>query len=366
MLAWDLQRFAGEKTERATPERRREARRAGQVPRSAELTGAIAVFAAVMALRVCGPSIWSGLENMMTKQIHDAASPLQGAADVQALAIHAVRWFVWLAAVPLAAAWLAAWVAGYAQVGALFRLQAIAPDWKRIDPFAGLRRLFSLRGAVEVVKAVFKLAIIALVAYTAVTGMGPRLERTAGMPLGALPAWVGSQVYGVAVRISAMLLALAVADYLFARFEHERSIRMSREEIKEEMRRREGDPAVRARIRQRGRAIAMRRMMQEVPKADVVITNPVHLAVALRYDAKTMAAPTVIAKGADEIARRMREVASAHGVPVVEDRPLARALYQRVDIGQLVPPDLYQAVAQVLAYVYRLRGRLSESREGGR
>jgi flagellar biosynthetic protein FlhB len=355
LLAWDLQRFAGEKTERATPARRRRVRREGRVVRSAELTSAITVLSALAALRWFGPVIWGQWLDMMRTDLGHAANGDWSERGLIGLGQQQLWLLLRLLAPLLAVVLFLSLLAAFAQVGPGLWPKRLLPDLKRIDPFAGFKRLFSMRTLVEGVKSVLKLAIVAVAGYVGLAGAIPDLARLTTVDPSAFPGLVGDMAFRVAFLIAALMLGLGVLDYLYQRFDFERSIRMSLQEIKDEMKREEGDPLIKSTIRKRGRALAMRRMMQEVPRADVVVTNPTHLAVALRYDAATMAAPTVTAKGADEVARRIRQIAADHGVPVVEERPLAQALYRTVELGSQVPPQLYQAVAQVLAYVYRMR-----------
>ncbi|GMA49021.1 hypothetical protein GCM10025857_03780 [Alicyclobacillus contaminans] len=215
--------------------------------------------------------------------------------------------------------------------------------------------MWSVQSLAEAVKSILKLLIVAAMAYLAAQNIIGHLADLMTTEIQGLPKVVGGMVAQLGLEISGAFVVLAALDYLFQRYEFERSIRMSREEIKEEMKRQEGDPQIKSQIRQRGRALALRRMMQEVPKADVVITNPTHFAVAIRYDAASMSAPKVVAKGQDELAWRIRKLAEQSGVPRVENRQLAQTLYRTVELDQLIPSELYQAVAEVLAYVYRLR-----------
>jgi flagellar biosynthetic protein FlhB len=250
-------------------------------------------------------------------------------------------------------------IANLAQVGFIFTLHPLKPDFSRLNPLEGAKRLISTRSLVELVKSIAKLSIVAFVVWKIVEGkltlflMLPRMTWQAGI------GTVVGTVFDVAIWAASVLFLLALIDYGYQRFSFDRSIRMSREEIKEEYKQTEGNPVIRQRVRQLQRAVAQRRMMQAVPKADVVITNPTHFAVALQYDAKTMRAPRVVAKGADLLAQQIKKVAAENGVPMMENRPLAQALYKQCEIGHEVPADLYAAVAELLAFVYRLRtGRL--------
>lgn len=360
--AFDLQRFAEddgeERTEAPTPRRREEARRKGQVARTAELGTALVLLAGAWALRRGVSHIGAFAGDLMAQGLGGQLLPVEFTIQgVTALFQHVA----WHTAVVLFPVGLAAATAGLlsqlVQVGFLFTGETLTPRLERINPIAGMKRIVSRRALVELGKALAKLAVVGSVAYGALRGstaMFPRLLESS--PLGAA-AWVGGTVWRMAATTAAALLLIAILDYGYQRSEHERSLRMTRRQLKEELRQTEGDPLVRRRIRERQRRIASQRMMQQVPTADVVITNPTHVAVALRYDAATMEAPVVVAKGAGHVARRIREVAMEHGVVVVEDVWLARTLYQSADIGDPIPENLYRAVARVLAFAYRVGRR---------
>jgi flagellar biosynthetic protein FlhB len=245
-------------------------------------------------------------------------------------------------------------VANLAQVGFMFSHQALKPDWQRLNPLTGLKRIFSGRGLVELLKSLLKLTIIGVIVYITLRDHYPTLASTSRMSLAAAASSLTQIGLTVGLRVGAAMLVLAVADYFFQRYEFEKSLRMTKQEVIEEAKRQE-NPQLKARIRSRQRQLAMSRMMAAVPKADVVITNPTHLAVALSYKKGQMRAPQVVAKGERLVAGRIKEIAQAHGVPLVENKPLARALFSSVEIGHEVPLDLYQAVAEVLAFVYRLK-----------
>lgn len=356
MVRLQLQRFAGEKTERATPQRRREARREGQVARSVELTSAATLLTGVMILRITASRVWGGWLNFMRQSFSDASMQTSWTQGAVAELVHQTTMlFLELVGPLLGIVMIIGAVVGFAQVGPMFLPNLLIPKFQRINPGEGLKRLWSRRTLVEALKAVLKLVIIGGLAYHTALGIVPKVITLTGSDISTLPAIIGQLMYRIVIQIVILFVALAFLDYLFQRFEYERSIKMSREEIKQEYKQQEGDPLIRGQLRQRGRRIAMQRMMQEVPKADVVITNPTHLSVALRYDSTRMNAPEVVAKGQDEVALRIREVGRDADVPVIENRTLARELYRDVEIGGAVPEELFRAVAEVLAAVYRLR-----------
>lgn len=336
-----------ERTEQATPRKRQEARRKGQVARSAEVNAACLFLAFVLVL----PLVlrWGGERLLLTMQHGLMAAGAMRLSD-------AVLWSALALLAPIMGiALLVALIANLMQVGFALSAHPLQPDLNRIDPVKGFQRLFSTRATVELLKALLKFGMIAWVAWRTLQGEMDTLMTTAQMALPDALAPIGNTLYQVGLRVGILWLILALLDYLYQRWEFEKSIRMSRYELKEEFRQTEGDPHVRMRQRQRMQQIARARMIQEVRRADVVITNPVTYAVALRYDRARMRAPHVIAKGKGWLAQRIREEALRWHVPIVPNPPLARSLYAQVEVGQEIPSALYQAVAEVLAYVYRLR-----------
>lgn len=354
----DLQRFAGERTEQATPRRREEARRRGQVARSPELAPALLLLGVFGAFTVAGAGTWDGLAKFM----HDWLTQLSAARDLAPEDVQALFPRVFLeaakAALPVAlVALVIGLVAEFVQVGFHFSLQPLVPNFDRINPLSGLQRMFSRRSLFELAKSLVKAGIVGFVTYRVIRQQADALPQLAALPLPEIAALIVQMTLSILLQAGLALLVLAGLDYWFQRYEFEQSIMMTRQEVKEEMRQSEGDPRVRSRLRERQRALARRRMMQEVPRADVVVTNPTHYAVALRYDAQRMAVPEVVAKGQGFLALKIREVAEQNGVTVVEKPPLARALYAAVEVGQGIPSNLYQAVAEVLAFVYQLRAQ---------
>ncbi len=356
-LRMNLQLFAGEKTEKATPKKRQDARKKGQVAKSVEVPGALVLLGTLCGLLVFGSFyrervfglFGDALQNRLTLEVTpDNVLRLLGDYTFQLL---------WLLAPIFAVALLVAIAANFAQFGPLFTLELIRPNFSRINPVKGLRNIFSLRSVVEFFKSAFKLLAVALVVYAVLWSERHRFLSLAHVPVPDMFAYVVDLTVRLALFVAGLLFVLAVADYGYQKYEYEKSLRMSKQDIKDEFKHQEGDPLVKSRIRERQRRMALSRMMQEVPKADVVVTNPTHYAVALRYDGATMDAPKVVAKGVDYLAIRIREVARTHDVVIMENPPLARALYERTEIGDAIPADLYHAVAEVLAYVYRLKGK---------
>jgi flagellar biosynthetic protein FlhB len=236
-------------------------------------------------------------------------------------------------------------------------VEPLAPKLSKLNPLAGLKRIISLRGLVEMAKSLLKIALVAAIAGSVVSGYRLQLPTLVRADLEAIWNFTHTAAFEIMFYVCLVMIVLAVADYAYQRWQHEQSLKMTKQEVKDERKQTEGDPQVKARIRSLQRQAAYHRMIAEIRQADVVITNPTHLAVALRFDPSEMPAPRVVAKGADHIAERIRDIARAHDVPLVENKPLAQALFKLAEPGDTIPVDLYRAVAEVLAYVYRLKGK---------
>ncbi len=344
-----------ERTEPPTPRRREEARKRGQVAKSREVSSAAVLLAASGFLILAGGSL-SGLAMNTMGGLISRSWEIQITAQTTHQIFMDLLASTALLAGPVLGLLVIIVIASHvAQFGFLNATEALSPKWSRINPVEGFKRVFSLQSVAELIKGLLKMGIVAWVIWRTVMS---EWETLASM--GSVSAWdMGSElakgILNIGLRAGMVLAGLAILDFLYQRWEHERSLRMTKDEVKEEYRQREGDPKVRARIRQRQREMARRRMMAAVPKADVVITNPEHLAVALQYQKNTMSAPTVVAKGAGYLAAKIREVAKEHGVEIVENKPLAQALYKMVEVGSQIPAELYRAVAEVLAHVYSKR-----------
>ncbi len=347
-----------EKTEQASPRRREEARKKGQVARSQELSS-VAVLAAGLLFFYFGSSTMvQKILDMMKMQLANAgAKSLDSSASVQALLGNLMVDTFFIVFPFLLVVIAAGLLANYFQVGFLLSAEPLTPDLSKIDPIKGFKRLFSLRALAELIKNCLKILIISVVVYLTLTSEAENTLMLADKSIWDIMACVGDITFKIIFRTCWILLFLAALDYLYQRWEFEKSLRMTRQEVKDEHKQSEGDPMVKARIRRIQREIARRRMMSKVPKADVVITNPEHLAVALKYDAEKMLAPVVVAKGTGEVAEKIRKIARENGVPVLENKPLARALFKLVKVNSAVPETLYRLVAEVLAYVYSLRKR---------
>ncbi len=341
----------GDKTEQPTPRRREEAREEGQIARSMDLTAAASLLAGAVLLKVCGPA-------MLTKML----------AVTQALgrgpALRAGELLPWMKQVGRAAAEMLApflffmvvvtIAATAAQSGLVVTWKRLGVKPDRLDPVAGAKRLFSGDTISKLAIGLFKVGLVGAVAWHTISGSVGQVLATGTLGAGGIFSLATTLIGDLALRLALVMLVLGLADYALQRWKLERQLRMSKQEVRDELKRMEGDPLLKQRRRQIQRRLALQRIQQEVPKADVIVTNPTEYAVALRYDEKTMGAPRVVAKGKDFLAQRIRLVAQQHGVPVVERPPLARALYAGVEVGHEVPPAFYRAVAELLAYVYQL------------
>jgi flagellar biosynthetic protein FlhB len=245
----------------------------------------------------------------------------------------------------------------YLQIGFLMTGDPLKMKFSKINPIEGAKNIFSMRTAVDFLKSVLKMSIIGYVVYSTLWAEKDYLMELAGLPLENIFVFTASITFNLGIKIGIILIVLALFDYMYQKYEFEKNLRMSKQDIKDEYKKTEGDPLIKGKIREKQRRMAMQRMMQEVPKADVVITNPTHFAVALKYDAKNMQAPTVLAKGTDYVALKIKQIAKENSIITMENKPLARALYAQVEIGEAIPADMFQAVAEVLAYVYKVKGK---------
>ncbi|HEX2944698.1 MAG TPA: flagellar biosynthesis protein FlhB [Clostridia bacterium] len=348
-----------DKTEKATPKKRREARKKGQVFQSREISSAMILLFVFIALRVYGKSIYTMITDYMKKvlteypQIEDLYTP-----DILSrVFVDGVMVFARAVGPILLVALLTGLIVGYVQVGFLFTTETLKPQFSRINPFSGFKRMFSLRSVVELAKAILKVLAIGYLAYTYLNGKVQQVLSLMDMDLLQVASFICLTSLDLAIRICILLIIMGIFDFAYQWWDYEKNLKMTKQEVKEEAKQTEGDPQVKSRIRQKQRQISMRRMMQEVPKADVIITNPTHFACALKYDAEKSPAPVLLAKGQDYIALRIKEIARENKVEIVENKPLARAIYETVEIGQAIPSELYQAVAEVLAFVYSLKGK---------
>jgi flagellar biosynthesis protein FlhB len=348
--------MAENRTEKATPKKRQEARQKGQVARSTDANGAIVMMASVMALSAFGPKMYQRMAEATVTILDLVKDPsIVDKKNIGELFItvggHA---FAGAAPVVLVCA-LAGVVANVLQVGFKPSTKALKPDFKKISPMSGLKQMFSPNTAVEAVKSVLKIGAVGAIVFIA---LWPKLDEMAalvGMPPQALLPHLAQLILTLAQRAALAYLAIAAADVIWQRFRFEKQLKMDKEEVKQEYKQQELPNEVKGAQKRRAMELARARMMDAVPTADVVVTNPTHFSVALRYDSDNPA-PVVVAKGTDHLALRIRRTAADHGVMVVPDPPLARALYASVDVGRAIPEEMFAAVAQLLAYVYKVAG----------
>lgn len=358
MIQWNLQQFAGEKTERPTPRKLQEARRKGQIARSPELASAMIVLGAVLTLKLLAGFYIDNLTNFMQISFSQNFSLALTDGNARQLFV-SVLLFVGKMSLPIVGVvFVIGFAASFLQVGGILTMEPITPKLEKLNPISGFKRIFSQRTLVELIKSLIKVSMIGYIVYNEITGKMGRLSDLMRMETADIVSVIGDIAFSILWKSALLLLVLALFDYLYQRYDHEKSLRMSKEEIKEEYKKTEGNPTIKGKIKERQRAMAMRRMMQDVPKADVVITNPTHFAIAIQYDAQHMDAPIVLAKGMDELAQRIKQIARENRVTLVENKPLAQTLYRSVEIGGAIPQELFQAVAEVLAYVYRLKRKV--------
>lgn len=350
---FDLQLFAGEKTEDPTAKRQQDARNKGQVARSQELSAVFVLFVGFWVMYVLGASTYREIAGYMAYVF----GHLDTAVDTESV----MRLFIGIVVVlaktafpVMAAVMLIGLGINLMQVGIKFTTEPLTFNLDRLNPISGFGRIFSKRALVELLKSVLKILIIGSFIYINLKDEILQMPKLLYLDLAASMPKIADIIFMMAFKICGVIFVLAVLDYAYQKWDHFQNLKMSKDEVKEEFKQMEGDPQIKGKIKQKQRQMAMSRMMREVPQADVIVTNPTHFAVALRYR-EGMRAPEVVAKGQDLVAQRIKEVAREAGVMIVENKPLARALYAAVEVGGTVPPELYKAVAEVLAYVYRIR-----------
>ncbi|UKS29872.1 flagellar biosynthesis protein FlhB [Paenibacillus sp. HWE-109] len=356
-LQLDLQWFAGEKTEPATAKKRQDARKKGQVAKSMDLPAALILLFSFLSFLLFGSYMKVRIISMFKNVYNNQLNMDITMGNVQVLFTNLVTQGLIILAPIFILVVLIAFIGNYAQIGFMFIGDPLMMKFSKINPLEGFKKIFSLRTVMDFLKSTMKMLIIGYVVYTTLMGEKAKLLGLGHSPLESTFSFIASLTLKLGIKIGAILIVLAVFDYIYQKYEYEKSLKMSKQDIKDEYKKSEGDPLIKGKIRAKQRQMAMQRMMQEVPKADVIITNPTHFAVALKYDSSNMQAPTVIAKGADYVALKIKEVAKKNGVVTMENKPLARAIFAQVEIGEAIPADLFQAVAEVLAYVYKIKGK---------
>jgi len=350
-----------ERTHPASPRKRQKARDEGQVAKSREINSVMLLGGALGFFVLFGGS-WIQTWTQTVREGLDVFSIFEMDLGWSELGRHWMKNVLILMTPFLILFPLMAIAAGLPQVGFHITTKVLLPKANRISPASGLKRLFSANGFVESLKSIGKILLVGWIAYTTVRPEIPLFPSLSNRPLGGVLSYSAFVAFKLVIRVWVALVFLAFLDYLFQRWNFERELRMTKQEVKEEAKETEGDPQVKARVRSVQMNLARRRMMQEVPSADVVITNPDHVAVALRYDRQKEMAPQVVAKGAGELCERIKQIAREHGIPIIEKPPLARLLYKQVELGREIPIEVYRVVAEILSYVYRLKGNVTDGR----
>ncbi len=351
------QQQSGERTEKATPKRRREARQRGQVRKSAEVNIAFILLVDFGVLAIFGNYIADNLTAFLKAFFGGTVPAMLDPTTVGNLFLDAMLHFAMVVAPILAASVISAVLINVVQVGFLFSTKAAAPKFDKINPIKGFKRIFSVRSLIELLKNILKIVIVAWLAYGEYQAQLGSMPNMMALNVADASRAMVSLLTGLAFKLGFALLIFAAFDYMYQWWRYEKDLRMTKQEIRDEYKITEGDPQTKGRIRQKQRQISSLRMMHSVPQADVVVTNPTQYAIALQYDDKQHKAPVVLAKGKDNLARRIREIATEHHIEMVENKPLAQALYFYCEVGDEVPEDLYKAVAEILAYVYRLKNK---------
>ena len=356
-LEFDLQRFAeGDKTEEPTAKKRRDARKKGQVARSQELNAAFVLLMGFFMLKLLWEYIYGNLAGYMT-HIYSNLYVSTSTESISELFLGVMMLLAKTALPVMFSIMIIGLGINLLQVGLVISTEKLEPKLDNLNPINGFGRIFSKRSLVELVKSIFKIIIIGFFIWLYVKDQIPYMPYFIYYDLGTSLEQIADIIFTLAFQIIAVIMVLAIADYAYQSWQTTQDLMMTKQEVKDEFKQTEGDPQIKGKIRQKQRQMAMMRMMQEVPKADVIVTNPTHLAIALMYK-QGMTAPVVLAKGQDIVAERIKNIAREHRIPILENKPLARALYESVQVGDIVPRELYQAVAEVLAHVYKLKHKV--------
>lgn len=369
LLAYRLQFFAkdgpgGEKTEEPTQKKIDDSRKEGQVAKSKEVASTLTLIALFVMLKFWISTLGSQLLELFPGYYERMAEyvTLEGgrvsARVFSSLTAYALQRVAVIILPFLLVGFLICFVADLAQVKWKPTTKPLQPKFNKLNPISGVKKLFSLQSLVELLKSLIKIAIIIIVIYNEFKEKWQTVLLVYTMPLMQAVLMAGDMLINIGLKIALIFIFVAAADYIFQRWKHHEDLKMTKQEIKDEFKNTEGDPQIKGKIRQRMMEASRRRMMQDLPKADVVITNPTHYAVAIRYDTNIADAPFVVAKGVDYLAQKIKEIAKEHHIEIMENKPLARSLYANVEIGEQIPQELYVAVAEVLAAVYRAQGKI--------
>ncbi len=368
ILEYNLQFFAegqgGEKTEPATQKKLTDARKEGQVAKSREIANGMGLLALFLVLKFWVGNmgteflqLFSGVYNKIPETVKMYGGNVPK-TDMFAILQYAVVRLLIIVLPIFLVGFLVAFLSDAVQIKWQITGKPLKPKFNKLSPISGIKRIFSVNSIVELIKSIAKIILIVFVAYSYLKGEKEKLFLLYEIPLMQAIQLCGELVIGLGIRISMVYMIIAFADFAYQKFKFAKDMRMTKQEVKEEYKQQEGDPQIKGKIRQKMREASQRRMMQDLPKADVVITNPTHYAVAIKYDPEQYDAPIVLAKGEDYLAQKIKEKARENNIEIVENKPLARMLYANVEVGQAIPPELYQAVAEVLAFVYHLQGKV--------
>lgn len=369
IIPFNLQFFAkegegGEKTEEPTSKKLEDARKEGQVAKSREIANGLGLLAFFLVLKFMagfmGTSFMESFTYFYTQipeTVQLIAGPVPEAAMLNMM-YHSVVVILKLLAPLLLIGFIVAFVSDYIQVKWKPTAKPLQPKFSKLNPISGFKKIFSANSIVELIKSIAKIGLIAYVVYSYLKDKTDQIFMLYDIELTQAVILIGEIVIDMGIRIAALYMLIAAADFAYQKWKFHQDMKMTKQEVKEEYKNQEGNPEIKGKIRSKMREASQRRMMQSLPEADVVITNPTHYAVAIKYDPDKSPAPIVIAKGEDYLAQKIKEIAREHEVEIVENKPLARMLYANVEIGAEIPPELYQAVAEVLAFVYHLKGRI--------
>ncbi len=346
----------GEKTEEPTAKRREDFRNRGQVAQTKELGTALVLLGTLMVVWLLGEFLFTQLSEIFTLTFSDHIVTATRQSNVMNPFIYAMRKVIFIVAPVAGIMWVISFASSAVQVGFLVNEEAMKFNLERLSPISGFKRVFSMKSLVEGVKSMAKVSVVVLIAYFILKTELETIPYLVTYNVSQLMGYISVVFIKLTASVTVFMFLLAAGDYLFQKYDLEQEMMMTKQELKEEMKSQEGDPLIKARIKRTQREMAQQRMMEDVPKADVIITNPTHIAVALRYT-KEMAAPTIVAMGGDLIAQKIKEVARENSIPIVENKPLARTMFKTLKIGQAIPRELFKAVAEVLSYVFRLKSK---------
>ncbi|KAA0257119.1 flagellar biosynthesis protein FlhB [Deferribacter autotrophicus] len=350
------ERSDAERTEEATPRRRQKAIEEGNVPKSRELSTAVTFLVSVLFLYFYTPVFIENFEKFLNHVLNFSRPGIDKEIAIQVFDF-SIQFILRVLAPFFALMLVVGVLVNIAQFGFIISPKALEPKWDRLNPVNGFSNLFSKRSFAELLKSLFKIFVVGIVAFYIIKGRMVTILNLADTDPFSSMAFLGKLIFELCFKIGLLILIMAILDFFYQKWQYEQDLKMTKQEVKEEFKQMEGDPLIRQRIRNMQREMARKRMMEEVPKADVVITNPIHYAVALKYETGKDKAPKVVAKGQRLIAQRIKEIAKNHGVFIHEDPPLARSLYSQVDIGDEIPENLYKAVAEILAFVYKMKNK---------